>query len=131
MRIVTVQYQRAQRCQGDTPGGAGCAVFLKSPHAPGAQVHRADRTSVLSFAEKDVEAVPDVGWLWDTRAALRSIKARPKKALGQNFISDSNILQRIVKKGAVCEDDIVIEIGPGTGNLTQHLLEVLLPSCTL
>lgn len=107
--------------------GAAARCTVKRSNATGAPVHRFTRNNVCASAEKDVEAAPDVGWLWDTRAALRSIKARPKKALGQNFISDSNIIQRIVKQGAVTEGDIVIEIGPGTGNLTQHLLEVLLP----
>lgn len=125
MWIVRVQQRRAKLCQRGA--GAGCAVLPKNRRATDAPAHHVDRSTVLASAEKDVEAVPDVGWLWDTRAALRSIKARPKKALGQNFISDSNILQKIVKKGEISEDDIVIEIGPGTGNLTQHLLQVLLP----
>jgi hypothetical protein len=93
--------------------------------APRAQ-HPTNRVVVCASTERDIEAASDVGWLWDTRAALRSIQARPKKALGQNFISDPNILERVVKKGSITEDDIIIEIGPGTGNLTQHLLKVLI-----
>lgn len=90
-------------------------------HRP-AHCHK--RGAAPACAQKQENETSDTGWLWDTKAALHSISARPKKALGQNFISDSNILRRIVKVGEVTPDDIVIEIGPGTGNLTQHLLEV-------
>ena len=47
----------------------------------------------------------------------------PKKSLGQNFLVDRNVLETIVKFGEIREDDIVIEVGPGTGNLTKKILE--------
>ncbi len=47
----------------------------------------------------------------------------PKKSLGQNFLSDKKILQDIVDRGEISKDDIILEIGPGTGNLTRKLLE--------
>tara|TARA_Y100000590_G_C15572118_1_gene959002 strand:+ start:86 stop:877 length:792 start_codon:yes stop_codon:yes gene_type:complete len=47
----------------------------------------------------------------------------PRKSLGQNFLNDKNILKLIVDKGKIDENDIIIEIGPGTGNLTQKILE--------
>ena len=47
----------------------------------------------------------------------------PKKSLGQNFLNDKKILQDIVNYGEISKDDIVLEIGPGTGNLTKKLLE--------
>jgi len=46
---------------------------------------------------------------------------RPKKALGQNFLSDPAILDSIVDAAEVGPGDVVLEIGPGTGNLTRPL----------
>ena len=48
---------------------------------------------------------------------------RPKKSLGQNFLKDEIILSKIVENGNISENDIVIEIGPGTGNLTEKILD--------
>ena len=44
-----------------------------------------------------------------------------KKSLGQNFLIDKNILEKIVNTTKI-EDKIVLEIGPGTGNLTSYIL---------
>ena len=46
---------------------------------------------------------------------------RAKKSLGQNFLIDKNILEKIVNTTKI-EDKIVLEIGPGTGNLTSYIL---------
>lgn len=45
-----------------------------------------------------------------------------KKSLGQHFLTDPKIAERIAKEGALTAKDVVLEIGPGTGNLTIHLL---------
>ncbi len=47
----------------------------------------------------------------------------PKKSLGQNFLEDKNLLRKIVDLGDISNKDTVIEIGPGTGNLTGELLK--------
>ena len=44
---------------------------------------------------------------------------RPKKSLGQNFLKNKEILSRIVSYGNITKNDIILEIGPGTGNLTN------------
>ena len=44
---------------------------------------------------------------------------KPKKSLSQNFLKDKNILTKIVEYGNLNSDDVVLEIGPGTGNLTK------------
>jgi len=46
----------------------------------------------------------------------------PKKSLGQNFLTDKNIINIIVNKGNISENDVILEIGPGTGNLTERIL---------
>jgi len=45
--------------------------------------------------------------------------AKPKKSLGQNFLTDQNILKKIVHTCGFCEKDIVLEIGAGRGGLTR------------
>ncbi len=47
---------------------------------------------------------------------------KAKKSLGQNFLIDKNILQKIVNSTNI-ENKTVLEVGPGTGNLTSHILE--------
>jgi 16S rRNA (adenine1518-N6/adenine1519-N6)-dimethyltransferase len=46
----------------------------------------------------------------------------PKKSLGQNFLHDPNALEKIVELAELSPDVTVVEIGPGTGNLTRILV---------
>lgn len=50
------------------------------------------------------------------------MKVRAKKGLGQHFLNDENIAQKIADALQINENDTVIEIGPGTGVLTKYLL---------
>jgi 16S rRNA (adenine1518-N6/adenine1519-N6)-dimethyltransferase len=54
---------------------------------------------------------------------VRIMTLPAKRSLGQNFLVDENILRRIAAESHIRQDDIVVEIGPGTGALTRHLLE--------
>ncbi|AJC49385.1 16S rRNA (adenine(1518)-N(6)/adenine(1519)-N(6))-dimethyltransferase RsmA [Allofrancisella guangzhouensis] len=49
-------------------------------------------------------------------------KTKAKKFLGQNFLQDENIIQKIVQLANINKNDTVLEIGPGLGALTRHLL---------
>ena len=51
------------------------------------------------------------------------MKIRPKKSLGQNFLSDKNIIKSIVEIGNIKNNNTILEIGPGTGNLTEFILK--------
>ena len=51
------------------------------------------------------------------------MKIKPKKSLGQNFLSDKNIIKSIVDIGNIKNNNVIIEIGPGTGNLTEFILK--------
>ena len=57
-----------------------------------------------------------------TSELLREQNFRFKKKWGQNFIFDSNLLQRIVREAGIKPGDRVVEIGPGAGTLTRQLL---------
>ena len=47
---------------------------------------------------------------------------KPKKSLGQNFLIDKNVIKKIVSISKILNKD-VLEIGPGTGNLTEYILK--------
>ena len=49
---------------------------------------------------------------------------RPLKSLGQNFLIDNNIIDKIIQSAALKPDDYVLEIGPGRGALTEHLVRL-------
>lgn len=48
---------------------------------------------------------------------------RPKRSLGQNFLRDRSVLRRIVAAAGLLPGDEVLEIGPGTGVLTEALIQ--------
>ena len=58
-----------------------------------------------------------------TGSAPMSAMPRAKKSLGQHFLRDRNILEAIADAASVTVDDVVIEVGPGPGTLTDVLAE--------
>ncbi|MBQ2183374.1 MAG: 16S rRNA (adenine(1518)-N(6)/adenine(1519)-N(6))-dimethyltransferase, partial [Lachnospiraceae bacterium] len=58
-----------------------------------------------------------------TSEILNKFGLTAQKRYGQNFLIDSNILEKIVASAGITKDDTVLEIGPGIGTLTQHLAE--------
>ena len=60
--------------------------------------------------------------LSQTRALLASRGLRPKAARGQHFLVDSSVRDAIVEAAGVGPGNLVVEIGPGTGVLTEALL---------
>jgi 16S rRNA (adenine1518-N6/adenine1519-N6)-dimethyltransferase len=59
----------------------------------------------------------------ETRYILNKYNAHANKGYGQNFLIDQNVVDGIIEKAEVNKDDLIIEIGPGLGNLTSPLLE--------
>ncbi len=51
------------------------------------------------------------------------MKIKAKKSLGQNFLIDKNIIKSIVNVGGVKKNNVILEVGPGTGNLTEYILK--------
>ena len=56
-----------------------------------------------------------------TNNSVRKHNIKFTKSLGQNFLIDENVINKIVDLGSVTKDDLVIEIGPGIGNMTIEL----------
>ena len=68
--------------------------------------------------DKPIMASPQV-----TQHILNRFKLRADKKLGQNFLIDENVVHQIVEAAELSEADIVLEVGPGIGTLTQGLAE--------
>lgn len=58
-----------------------------------------------------------------TREIIEKYQFTLKKKFGQNFLINQNILDDIIKGAKLTPEDIVIEIGPGIGSLTQYIAE--------
>ena len=59
----------------------------------------------------------------ETQLILEKHGIKPNKKLGQNFLFDKNIISKIISESHVLEDDIILEIGPGLGALTEALVK--------
>ena len=51
------------------------------------------------------------------------MEIKVKKSLGQNFLTDKNIIKSIVDIGFITDNDVILEVGPGTGNLTEFIFK--------
>ena len=58
----------------------------------------------------------------DIRALAAELDIRPTKKWGQNFVTDPNTVERIVRAAELDPSDVVLEVGPGLGSLTLALL---------
>lgn len=63
----------------------------------------------------------------EIRELATKLDLNPSKGLGQNFVIDGNVCQRIVRQVSVNQDDIALEIGPGLGSLSLAILEHRIP----
>jgi len=60
---------------------------------------------------------------FELKNLLSTHKIFPLKKLGQNFLIDQRILKKIIESSQLTKEDIVLEVGPGIGNLTLALLK--------
>ena len=58
----------------------------------------------------------------ETQMLLNQYGLRANKKLGQNFLINEQIIDEIIEKSQITQEDTVIEIGPGLGSLTKELL---------
>lgn len=59
----------------------------------------------------------------ETMFILDKYNIRANKGLGQNFLINEEVIEKIIEAGDIKEDELVIEIGPGIGTLTKFLIE--------
>ncbi len=60
--------------------------------------------------------------LSEIKSMLEERGLSPRKAFGQNFLIDHNLIRKLVDASGVGPGDVVLEVGPGTGTLTEELL---------
>ena len=58
----------------------------------------------------------------DIQALLTQANSEPRHRFGQNFMIDGNLVRLVADAGLIEPGDVVIEVGPGTGTLTEELL---------
>ena len=58
----------------------------------------------------------------ETKFLMKKYNITANKSLGQNFLIDEEVILNTIKKAEIAEEDLVIEIGPGLGTLTNYLL---------
>ena len=59
----------------------------------------------------------------NTIEVLQKYNFNFQKKFGQNFLIDTGILEEIIDSAGITEDDMILEIGPGIGTMTQYLCE--------
>ncbi len=57
----------------------------------------------------------------DPKVLIQKYDLKPNKLLGQNFLIDQNVLKKIIAAAQLTKDDLVLEVGPGLGILTEAL----------
>jgi len=60
----------------------------------------------------------------EVQLILKQLGIIPNKMLGQNFLTDKNVVKKIIKFSEVSQNDIILEIGPGLGILTGELADL-------
>lgn len=60
--------------------------------------------------------------LGEIRALLAERGLAPRKSLGQNFLIDQNLIRRLVDESGIGPGSLVLEVGPGTGTLSEEIL---------
>lgn len=64
---------------------------------------------------------PTLGNPQNTIAVLQKYDFTFQKKFGQNFLIDTHVLDKIIRSAEITKDDMVLEIGPGIGTMTQYL----------
>ncbi|KAL8139081.1 hypothetical protein V2J09_005082 [Rumex salicifolius] len=95
-------------------------IQLSPSLSPPSAVSAARRTTPVSAASVEARNPDDYH---STLRALNSRSRQPRKSLGQHYMLDSVVNDQLAGVAGVTEGDLVLEIGPGTGSLTNVLLE--------
>ncbi len=75
------------------------------------------------YTRYEIPATPSVMHTAELRVLLEEMGKRPNKRLGQNFLIDASVVHSALEAGGVQKGDLILEVGPGLGVLTEALLE--------
>ena len=64
---------------------------------------------------------PTLGNPQNTIEVLQKYQFTFQKKFGQNFLIDTHVLDKVIRAAEITKDDMVLEIGPGIGTMTQYL----------
>ena len=67
------------------------------------------------------EKKPSLGNPQKTIEVIQKYEFAFQKKFGQNFLIDTHVLDKIISAAEITKDDLVVEIGPGIGTMTQYL----------
>ena len=59
----------------------------------------------------------------ETEFIMKKYNIKANKSLGQNFLINDSVVEKIIESSNITKNDLIIEIGPGLGTLTKGLLE--------
>lgn len=79
------------------------------------------RTERQSGIRIEALSVPHVQTKKEIQGLLEAAGLRPRKRFGQHFLIDGNLMRRLVDVAQIDHRDVVLEVGPGTGGLTDLL----------
>jgi 16S rRNA (adenine1518-N6/adenine1519-N6)-dimethyltransferase len=79
-----------------------------------------DRPRVSAYVRERAQL--EKGSARQVKDVLAARGLSPRRRFGQNFLVRNELAQRIAEHCHLREDDVVVEIGPGTGALTEHLI---------
>jgi len=60
----------------------------------------------------------------ETQLILNQLGVRPNKKLGQNFLLNKSIVLKVISESNILDDEVILEIGPGLGALTEELVKL-------
>lgn len=64
-----------------------------------------------------------------TKFLMNKYNITASKALGQNFLIDEEVIDNTIQSANITKEDLVIEVGPGLGTLTEKLLKASRRGC--
>ena len=118
VRLVCRSLLSAASCASSSafPAPARCSRLLSTAIAAAAPPYPPPPRGRLAHA-------PTRGRPRETPSALRSARVALRKRLGQHLLKNADVVARIVDAARVAPHETALEIGPGMGALTLHLLE--------
>ena len=79
------------------------------------------REKFNNMNEEELMKEPTLGSPQNTIAVLQKYNFAFQKKFGQNFLIDTHVLDKIIRSAEITPEDMVLEIGPGIGTMTQYL----------
>lgn len=93
-----------------------------APHVSSLQAHAAQLFLDTGYWKPETRRVSEhVQTKREIEATLAAVGLHPRKRFGQHFLIDGNLMRRLVDSAELTPDDLVLEVGPGTGGLTDLL----------